>query len=591
MDSPPTALAAAPVRPGHGSGRGAWLAGAALAAVTFLAFLPALSNGFVDYDDQVYVTENPVVRQGLTWQGFLWALRSTEHLNWFPLTWLSHMLDVQLFGLAPAGHHLTSVLLHAAGAVALFALLRAATGALWRSALVAGLFALHPLRVESVAWVAERKDVLGGLLWMLTLAAYLAYARRPGPLRYAVVAAALALGLMTKPVAVTLPAVLLLLDFWPLGRWRPGAVSAPGATAPRRLLLEKAPLLALAAGAATVTLRAQQAGGAISTAAVNTLSVRLANATLSYLRYLGKAILPADLSPYYPFASHHPAADRTVAAAAALAALTGAALWLWRRRPALLTGWLWYLGTFVPMIGIVQVGNQAFADRYTYIPLIGVAVAAAWTLAEIPARARPAATAVVLAVLVLLGGLAAAQARHWHDTVTLFRQALRVEPGNVTALVNLGHALTKRGDLAAADESFLAALRISPRMRDVNLRLGINLTRLGRPEEALARYAAEIEIAPGNAEARRRAAAILLSTGRFADAERQLREAIGLRPDTAEAHRDLGLALIGQGRREEGVRELAEALRLRPGDPFATYLLQQARQGQPLGTASPPGRR
>ena len=569
---------------------GTALVGVSLAVATVLAFLPALANRFVDYDDQVYVTANQVVRQGLTPAGLAWAFRSTEHLNWFPLTWVSHMLDVQLYGLAPAGHHLTSLLLHAASVVLLFAVLRAATGALWRSALVAGLFALHPLRVESVAWVAERKDVLAGLFWMLTLAAYLRYARRPGALRYALVAAGLALGLMAKPLVVTLPAVLLLLDFWPLGRWRPARPPAPGATAPARLLLEKTPLFALSAAAAAVALWAQRAGGAISAAPVNTLPFRLGNATLSYVRYLGKAVLPLDLSPSYPLALHHPQPGWVAAAALALAAATAVALRLWRRRPAALVGWLWYLGTLAPMIGVVQVGNQAFADRYTYIPLIGIALLAAWAAADLPARLRPAAAGGALALLALLGAQTAAQARHWRDTVSLFRQAQRVEPADVAAQVNLGHALTARGDLAGANEAFLAALRLSPRLRDVNLRIGANLVQLGRTEEALGRFVAEIDVSPGNAEAHSRAGAILVETGRAAAAERYFREAVRLSPGMADAQRGLGLALVGQGRPQEGIPHLAEALRLRPRDPFTAYLLQQARQAAQAGPPPAGGR-
>ncbi len=568
-----------------------WLVGAGLAAATFIAFLPALGNGFVDYDDQVYVTGNPVVRQGVTAAGVDWAFRSTEQANWFPLTRLSHMLDVHLFGLAPAGHHLTSLLLHTAGAVTLFAALRSATGALWRSALVAALFALHPLRVESVVWVAERKDVLSGFFWMLTLAAHVRYARRPGPLRYALVAAGLTLGLMAKPVAVTLPAALLLLDFWPLGRWQPGSPPLVGATAPWRLLVEKIPLFALSAAAGAVTLWAQRAGGAINMAAVNTWPVRFGNATLSYVRYLGKAFLPLDLSPYYPFATHHPAPARVAAAALALAALTGAGLWLRRRWPAALVGWLWYLGTLVPMIGFVQVGNQAMADRYTYIPLIGICLLVVWAGAELPARLRNAAAGGALALLALFGALTAAQARHWRDEVSLFRQALRVDPDNVTAHVNLGRALTRRGDLVAANEAFLAALRLASRARGINLELGVNLVRLGRAEEALGRFATEVDLFPDSAEAWSRAATILVNTGRLAGAERFFREAVRLDPGMADAHRGLGLALLGQGRAPESLPHLDDAARISPRDPFTAYLLQEARkrlQADPTTHVPPP---
>lgn len=404
--------------------------GGALALLTVLAFLPALANGFVLLDDPLYVTANTKVRQGITYDGLVWALTANVANNWHPLTVLSHMLDVEVFGLAPTGHHLTSLLLHLASVLLLFEALRRMTGSVFRSALVAALFAVHPTRVESVAWVAERKDVLSGLFWMLALLAYVAWVHRPSVGRYLLVALAVTLGLAAKPMVVTLPFLLLLLDLWPLGRRGIG-----------KLILEKIPLFALSAASSVATLLYQKTS--LAPLEVLPWDLRLANAVVSYATYLGKAFVPRDLAVFYPFPREIPA-WKVAGSVVLLALLTGFALWRARRSPWLLLGWLWFLGTLVPVIGLVQVGRQAMADRYTYLPYIGLFLAVVWGIGEIVER-RAAFRLVlgVLSVLAILGfaGMTRAQARQWRDSVTLFRHALAVTGDNPLARRGLAKAL------------------------------------------------------------------------------------------------------------------------------------------------------
>ena len=404
--------------------------GGVLALLTVLTFLPSLGNDYVLLDDPLYVTGNPEVRQGITREGLAWALTANVANNWHPLTVLSHMLDVEVFGLAPAGHHLTSLLLHLANVLLLFAALHRMTAAAFRSALVAALFAVHPTRVESVAWIAERKDVLSGLFWMLALLAYVHYARRPSLGRYLLVALAMALGLAAKPMLVTLPCVLLLLDLWPLGR-----------RGLRRLILEKIPLFALSAASCAATLSYQET----SLAPLEALpwDLRFSNAVVSYATYLGKAFLPRDLAVFYPFPAEIPV-WKAAGAAALLLLLTGLALWRARRSPWLLVGWLWFLGTLVPVIGLVQVGRQAMADRYTYLPFIGLFLAMVWGAAELVERRdvfRPVLGALSVLAILGLAGMTRAQVRHWQDSVALFRHALAATGDNHLARRGLAKAL------------------------------------------------------------------------------------------------------------------------------------------------------
>jgi protein O-mannosyl-transferase len=429
--------------------------GAALALLTLAAWLPALGNGFVNLDDPYYVTAQPHVLPGITRAGLAWAATAKVASNWHPLTMLSHMLDCQLFGLDPAGHHATSLLLHLANVLLLFEVLRRMTGAAGRSAAVAALFAVHPTHVESVAWVAERKDVLSALFWILAMGAWARYARRPSSGRYLLVALLMILGLMAKPMVVTLPFALLLLDVWPLGRLHLGW---------KRLAIEKLPLLALSAASSLITLRYQQTS--LAPLDVVPWSLRAANALVSYVAYLGKLFLPRDLAVFYPIPLAIPG-WRAAGAALLLVALTALAVWRARREPWLLTGWLWFLGTLVPVIGLVQVGRQAMADRYTYIPSIGLFLAVVWSVAEL-ARARRAVLATAAVVVILaLAAITRVQVGYWSDSATLFRHALAATgDGNYLAHIGLGKALMGEKDWDGAAEQFRAVLARYPYMRE-----------------------------------------------------------------------------------------------------------------------------
>jgi hypothetical protein len=444
------------------------LLGAALALLTLAVWLPALRNGFVNLDDPYYVTANPQVLRGITRAGIAWATTAKVASNWHPLTMLSHMLDCQLYGLEPAGHHATSLLLHLANVLLLFETLRRMTGAAGRSAAVAALFALHPTHVESVAWIAERKDVLSALFWILAMGAWARYARGPSIGRYLPVVFSMILGLMAKPMVVTLPFALLLLDAWPLDRLHLGW---------KRLVLEKLPLLALSAASSLITLHYQQAS--LAPLDVAPWSLRAANALVSYAAYLGKLFLPTHLAVFYPIALSIPA-WKAAGAALLLAAVTALAVWRARREPWLLTGWLWFLGTLVPVIGLVQVGRQAMADRYTYIPSIGLFLAVVWSVAGLGRRHRAALATTAGIVILALAAITRVQVGYWSDSATLFRHALAATGDNYLAHIGLGKALMGERDCEGAAEQFRAALARYPRLNEA--RAGLEMVRRAKEE-------------------------------------------------------------------------------------------------------------
>jgi tetratricopeptide (TPR) repeat protein len=521
-------------------------------AAAVVVYLPVRHHEFVNFDDPQYVVDNRPVQAGLTWPGLSWAFTARHAGNWHPLTWLSHMLDVQLYGLDPGAHHVTSVLLHVASTVLLFGLLHGMTGAMLRSGFVAALFAVHPLHVESVAWVAERKDVLSGLFFVLTLRAYAAYVRRPQPRRYGLVLALFALGLMAKPMLVTLPLVLLVVDFWPLQR-----------PFTRRLILEKLPLLALAAVSSVITLVVQRQSGAVKGLEALPLDRRLANAAVAYVAYVGKMLWPTGLAAIYPYPASLPA-WRVAGAVSILAAVSIAALRTARSRPYLLAGWLWYLVTLVPVIGLVQVGSQPMADRYTYIPLIGLFIAGAWALPD-----RALAPAAVLAVA---GCAVAARAQvgHWRNSAALWEHAVAVTHDNHRAETNLGHALAKQGRTGEAIPHYLEALRIAPDFAEAHNDLGHALAEQGRTSEAIAHYSEAVRLLPGYVEARNNLAVALSGEGRNDEAIRQFSEALRLDPALAVSHNNLGAALAKQGNFPEALREFSEAVRIDPDYADAT---------------------
>jgi tetratricopeptide (TPR) repeat protein len=465
------------------------LIAALLAVFTFVLYSPVRGYSFVNYDDDSYVTENVHVQAGLTGETIAWALTSTEHDNWHPLTWLSHALDCDLYGLRPGAHHITNVFIHAVNVVLLFLLLWRATGFTGRSFLVAALFAVHPVNVESVAWIAERKNVLSTLFLLLTVGAYGWYAHRPNLKRYAAVAGFFALALLSKPMVVTLPCALMLLDFWPLRRVQ-GWSDEPGIPQASlwRLALEKLPLLALSAADSLLTMIAQRKGGAIHL--FLPFGVRLENAIYAYAMYIGKALWPARLAVFYP----HPGRSLTVlqlTLASAFLLAVSALVWRERSRRYMVVGWLWYLGTLIPVIGLVQVGDQAMADRYAYVPLLGIFLMVVWGVADlaesraIHLRARAAAAAVILLILTMLSWR---QIGYWHSNQALWAHTVEVTGDNVYAEVNLGATLLQAGHPALALPHFQNAARINPRDAGTHLNMGATFASLGRNPEAIEQY-------------------------------------------------------------------------------------------------------
>ena len=533
-----------------------------LLCAVFAAYAPVYHFDFVSFDDPDYAAENPHVRAGLTPEGAIWAFTSSYAANWVPLTWLSHMTDWSLFGFHAGAHHVTSVILHGLSTLLLFAVLYRMTGERWPSALVAFLFGLHPLHVESVAWIAERKDVLSGLFWFLTIWAYIRYTERQGAVRYAMLLAAFSMGLLAKPMMVTLPFVLLLLDVWPLGR----ASALGGQTTTAVLVREKVPLFVLAAGASVATYLVQRGGGAVISMESISSGERLANAFLSYLTYLGQTLWPAGLAVFYPFPQKLPWWQGAGCAAAVLG-ITVLLARVFRRAPFLLVGWLWYLGTLVPVIGIVQVGEQARADRYTYVPLVGIFIMLAWSAATAVRRwpgTKWAVCGVLAAVSVACLVLTRMQVGYWKDSESLFRHAIDVTQGNYVAYNNLGVVERDRHRLTQAMADYREALRIRPSSLEAHSNLSEALLKEGRLDEATVQILETLRLKPDSAEGHVNLGAALDKRGKLDAAMAEYREALRLAPENAVAHSGLGGVLADLGRTEEGLRELREALRLRP---------------------------
>lgn len=471
-----------------------------LILMTASAFWPVRHFAFLNYDDPDYVFQNSRVATGLSFENIRWAFTTTHFSYWHPLTWMSHMLDAELFGLHPGNHHTMNLVLHTLNAVLLFCALRLLTGALWKSLAVAAFFAVHPVNVESVAWISERKNMLVALFWFLTMSAYARYARRPGLGRYLVVAGCFSASIMSKPIAVTLPFVLLLLDFWPLGRLggsnRDGvAVSAPAAAG--RLVLEKVPLLMLSVAASVTTFLSQQSIGSVKSLTLYPLPARLGNSLIAYVRYLGKMLWPQDLAVIYPHPGTSLPVWKPVAAGMVVLGVTVGALALARRRGYLPVGWFWFLGTLVPVIGLVQSGGQSMADRYAYLPMIGIATIAAWGLSDLTAGWRPrAALLVPLAAGALVMNLAVTsrQVGYWMDSETLFRRALAVTEDNFVAHSNLGDALLRKGAYKEAEFHFREAVRIRPSFAVAHMNLSRALEWTGKREEAFFHFNEAVRI-------------------------------------------------------------------------------------------------
>jgi protein O-mannosyl-transferase len=559
--------------------------------VTTLAYGPIVTHQFVNFDDNVYVTENAQVQAGLSWGGLWWAFANLGAGYWHPLTWLSHMADCQFFGLRAWGHHLSSLWLHLGNTVLLFTVLKRMTGACGRSTVVAGLFALHPLHVESVAWVSERKDLLSTVFFLLVLWAYARYVERtegrkqtakracPRPLtldarlNYGLALFLFALGLMSKPMLITLPLVLLLLDYWPLRRFSTENQDSRIKVS-LRLVREKLPFFALAIACSVLTYWGQKRIGALALEAGPAFETRVANAVVSYATYLGKTLWPSHLAVFYPYPESFPVWQIAGTLLLAVGITTTALLWR-QQRPYLLVGWLWYVVTLLPVIGVIQVGSHAMADRYTYLPLIGMFVVFAWGLDELlTPRIGHGLMAAGTAVL-LMGCLAGTslQLRHWKDSELLFRHALSVTTGSGKAHNSLGVALLEQGEVVPATAEFGEALRLNPQMVGARNNLGMALLMQGKAAEAIGEFQEVLRFHPDNPEAHNNLGKTLAEQGRLTEAEAQFAEAVRLKPDYAEAHYNLGNTFASAGKTTEAQALYLEALRLKPGFADAHFQL------------------
>jgi len=538
--------------------------GLLLALITLVVYLPAGRHDFIVFDDPDYVTENRIVQQGVTFNGIGWAFTSFHASNWHPVTWISHMLDCGLFGLNPGAQHIVSALIHAVNAVLVFVLLLQLTGKLWPAAVVAALFAWHPLRVESVAWISERKDVLSMFFGLLGLLAYTQHARRSvskTSRSYWLALLFFALGLMAKPMLVTLPFVMLLLDWWPLGRFNSGNRRS---RIPQ-LVLEKAPFFLLVIISSVLTVLAQRTEAVVALENVP-LGLRLKNAIVACGGYLLKTILPTNLAVIYPLPKVIPLVEVGIASFLALGITLAA--WHWRKaKPHLLLGWLWFVGTLVPVIGIVQVGGQAMADRYTYLPHIGLFIAvvfevAAWTTKT----ATKAKASVMIAGVVSLACLAATtgQLKYWKDSETLFQQTLAVTRDNPVAHINLGVALEQQGRLAEARKQYEAAAQLDPNRVQAQVNLANVLDASGETEAALEHYRLALQLKPNSPLVHINYGSALVKLGRFDEAKRHYDEARRLSPDDPRPAYLMGKSLLRQGRSQDAVIEFKDALRIDP---------------------------
>ncbi len=564
-----------------------------LILATLVVFWRLPGYEFVGFDDDLYVYENLFVQKGLSEENITWAFKTFITGNWHPLTWLSHMFDCQLFGLKPGMHHLTNLLLHIANSLLLYLVLRKMTGTRWRSAFVASLFALHPLHVESVAWVAERKDVLSTFFWLLTMWSYAFYAERPAANRYMLTLLFFALGLMVKPMLVTLPFVLLLTDYWPLHRvqmFRFTNNRQGRKFSALQLIWEKVPFFTLATASSVVTLIAQRAGGAATSLDVLPIKIRIANAFISYISYIGKMIWPRNLAVLYPMPKIFFAWQAAVAGLLLLC-ISIVLIRAMRRRPYLGVGWLWYLGTLFPVIGLVQVGVQSMADRYTYVPLIGLFILLTWGFHDLTGRWRHGRiAAATCAALILLGLMAGAsfQVRHWKTSTTLFTHTLGITSNNWLIHNNLGVALAKEGKLNEAIRHYSEALRIKQNYALAHNNLGVALRLQGRLDEAIRHHSEALRIKPDFAKAHNNLGIALSRQGKMKEAIDHYSEALRIDPNYSEAHNNLGIVLDTQGEWEEAIRHYSEALRLDPDYAKAHFnlagtLLRQKRVEEAVG--------
>jgi protein O-mannosyl-transferase len=554
---------------------------AALVAINLVIYAQVRSYEFTQWDDPHYVFQNRVVSQGLTWQGIRWAFATGHAANWHPLTWLSHMLDVQLFGMSAGPHHVINILFHIANTLLVFLLLFRMTAALWRSAFVAGLFAAHPLHVESVAWIAERKDVLSAFFMLLTIWAYIAYVRKSSARRYLLIVLLFALALMSKPMAVTLPLILFLLDIWPLNRLR--LLSGQKAIC-LQLIREKAPLILLAMASSATTLWAQWRGGSVGTIEAYPLGVRVANSLTSYVAYLGNMLWPKSLSAFYPY-DFLPALW-VIACFLALTGVSFLAVRFSSRHPFFFTGWMWYLTTLGPVIGLIQVGAQARADRYTYVPLIGIFIIIAWGVPEILGCLHNARIPLAIAagiIICVLSIAARVQAGYWVNGVVLWEHALKLYPGSYFIHSYLGYELKERGEIDRSIQYYNESLRLNPNYAIAHNNLGLALLKKGQFYEALEHFILAVRIKPNLAAAQSNLGSRLAELGKNDEAASHFTMALKLDPDSDHMHFNLGVVLTKQGKCDEAIAHFSEALHLNPGFADAYKWLGNALsiQGKP----------
>ena len=560
-----------------------------LIAISLAVFGQTLRYDFVNFDDDLYVYKAPAIRAGLTVKGLALAFTSPHARNWHPLTTISHMLDCQLYGLKAGGHHATNVLLHTIAVLLLFRLLWQMTGALWKSATVAALFAVHPLHVESVAWVSERKDVLSAVFFLLMLGAYFRYTRTRSVTRYLAVAVLFVAGLMSKPMLVSAPVILLLLDYWPLRRFEQLSLTKEGAKAAksgdqwrvrRDLFFEKVPLLAIAAGSCVITFILQKR----ATGAIPPLPFlwRIENVVVTYVIYVWETLWPARLAVFYPHLNDTLTIWEILLAIGLLLAMTIAAIVFRRKGPYLFVGWFWYVGMLLPVIGLVQVGEQGHADRYTYLPHIGLFVLAVWLVADVTAvsqrRSRVVVPAAVIIVVLALAWASFIQASYWRNSETLWTHALAVTSNNDVAHNNLGYLCANRGELDKAISHFETALTIRSSKRDphysvgsafVQVNLADALSRKGQPDEAIVHYDEAIKSQPNYADAYYNRGNSLFAEGRINEAMADWEKTLQIRPDDADAHTCLGNALLRRGSVKEAVAQYENAIALAPEDPHS----------------------
>ena len=548
----------------------------ALATLTFAVYSSVRGHEFQQFDDADYVTQNGAVRAGLSLAGIKWAFTTPYAGNWHPLTWMSHMTDVQLFGMEPGWHHLSSLFIHILTTLLLLRLMWRATNLPWPSALVAALFALHPLHVESVAWIAERKDVLSALFWVLSCSAYLTYTRRPSVIRYGLVVLCVVLALLSKPMAVTLPFAFLLMDVWPLGRWRSTSES-PDARSFGALVREKLPFLVLVVASAVVTFIVQRQAGAVQSIDAFSITSRLANVPVAYAKYVLLTLFPFKLAPLYPYPP-----ISWINTTLSLLLMGGISAGVWRTRqkmPFLAMGWCWFLGTLVPVIGLIQVGAQPYADRYTYVPAIGLFIMIAWGAYSL-AIARPAYARVVAvaAVVVVIAASVATwrQARYWKDSVTLWERTVAVTTDNYRGHTNLGFALALAGQRTRAIEAYSEAIRINPRYADAHNYFGYLLADMGDHERAATEYQAALALRPRLAQAHNNLGLLRVQQNRLDDAITEFKATLEIDPGFAPARNNLAIAYVHQERYDLAIPQFEEAVRQQPNSAEAHFNLASA---------------